>query len=447
MAYVRGNRADYDDWAALGNEGWSFDELLPYFKKSEDNAQIRELGEAYHQAGGSLHVSFSRRFQTPFAAAFIASCAAVGIAPNTDYNGATQKGVGPFQFTIKEGRRDSTAAAFLNPILKRPNLKVITGVQVEKILLEKGRAVGVSARKGRKKQSFLAGKEVILSAGAFNSPQLLMLSGIGDPQELLKHNIACQQELPGVGKNLQDHLFFPVSATAPQQAGLNHLIKTLPQLRALFQWWRKKEGPLTIGPLEAVAFLNTLQPNQRVDTQLHFAPLHIGEGYDYDLYDLDTFPTEEDGYTILPTLLRPKSRGVVQLRSADPTKAPLINPNFLSAEADLQQLIRGGKKALDILQQAPFDPFRKAIIAPLKMNSDVDWAEHIRQSLETVYHPVGTCKMGQDEQAVVDTQLRVHGINGLRVVDASVMPTIVSGNTNAPVIMIAEKAADMIKLD
>lgn len=447
MAYVRGNRADYDDWFALGNKGWSFDEVLPYFKKSENNQQLDELDEAYHQQGGLLNVGFSRDFQTPFSKAFIEACKAVGIPLNKDYNGEKQKGVSPFQFTIKNGKRHSTASAFLKPILNRPNLTVITGALVEQLVIEKGKTRGVRFRKGRTLQQATVSREVILSAGAFNSPQILMLSGVGDPEELARHKIKCQQELKGVGKNLQDHLFFSISATSAKTVGLNHYLKPLPQLRALVQWGWKKTGALSIGPLEAVAFLNTLQEDQRVDTQFHFTPIHLGEGYNYDMYDINTFPTKEDGFSILPTLLRPESRGEVRLKSANPAVAPLIAPNFLSADADLQQLIRGGRKAMEIIQQAPFDEFRKTIITPLKHNSDKDWATHIRKSLETVYHPVGTCKMGLDEAAVVDDQLKVHGIAGLRVVDASIMPTIVSGNTNAPVIMIAEKAADMIMAD
>ncbi len=440
MAYVRGNRADYDGWAELGNAGWDYDSVLPYFMKSEHHEHIHS---PYHSQGGLLHVSHSDRFQTPFSQAFLEACAASGIPNTTDYNGAEQNGSARFQFTIKNGQRQSTATAFLKPVLHRPNLTVMTHAQVQRILLEQDKATGVEVKMKQHAQTIKARKEVIVSAGAFHSPQLLLLSGIGEKTALEQHGITCKRELPGVGKNLQDHLFYSVSATAHQQAGLNHVISPLPQFWAALQWLISKKGPLTIGPLEAVAFFNVDDFAQRVDTQFHFAPLHPGAGYDYDLYDMQTLP-REDGYTILPSLLLPESRGEVCLRDKNPTSSPRIQPNFFSKEADLLHLIKAGKKALEVMEYSAFDPYRKAIIAPPDSSSDDAWAEHIRNSVETIYHPVGTCKMGQDEMAVVDDQLRVHQVEGLRVVDASIMPRIVAGNTNAPVIMIAEKAADLI---
>jgi choline dehydrogenase len=446
MAYVRGNRADYDHWAALGNAGWSFDEVLPYFKKSEDNAHLEQLDAGFHASGGPLHVSFADRFQTPYAAAFLAACEHQGIPRNNDYNGTEQTGASFFQFNIKQGKRQSTATAFLHPVRNRPNLVVITDAQVLEIIIANDRAVGVKAQVGAAASSTkFKAKEVILCAGAFSSPHLLMLSGIGHPEELHKHGIECKHELPGVGKNLQDHLFYAVSATAHQRQGLNHVTRPLSLLKATWQWLTQKTGPLTIGPLEAVAFFNADQPGARVDTQFHFAPLHGGKGYDYDFYDMKTLPRQEDGFTILPSLLLPESIGYVGLRDANPKSTPLVQPNFLSKEADLLHLIKAGKKAQEILHDDAFKGLRKEQVAPLDSSSDEAWAEHIRRSVETIYHPVGTCKMGADEMAVVDNELRVHGIEGLRVVDASIMPRIVSGNTNAPVIMIAEKAAEMIK--
>ncbi|WP_367391608.1 GMC family oxidoreductase [Lewinella sp. LCG006] len=445
MAYVRGNRADYDHWAALGNNGWRFDEVLPYFKKSEDNAQLDQLDAGYHATGGLLHVSFADRFQTPYATAFLEACGHQGIARNNDYNGEEQAGASFFQFNIKQGKRQSTATAFLHPIKKRSNLVVITDAQVLEIILKNDRAVGVKAEVKKGHIMELKAKEVILCAGAFSSPQLLMLSGIGDPEVLDKQGIACKHELPGVGKNLQDHLFYAVSATTQQRQGLNHVTRPFSMAKAAWQWLAHKKGPLTIGPLEAVAFFNADDPGATVDTQFHFAPLHGGKGYDYDFYDMNTLPRQEDGFTILPSLLLPKSIGYVSLQDANPKRAPLVQPNFLSEEADLLHLIKAGKKALEILHDDAFKGLRKEQVAPLDSSSDEAWAEHIRRSVETIYHPVGTCKMGVDEMAVVDHELRIHGIEGLRVVDASIMPRIVRGNTNAPVIMIAEKAADMIK--
>ncbi|MEL7428322.1 MAG: GMC oxidoreductase, partial [Bacteroidota bacterium] len=352
--------------------------------------------------------------------------------PNTDdYNGAKQNGAARFQFTIKKGQRQSTAIAFLKPVLDRPNLTVITHAQVQQIILEQDKATGVQVNVKQQVQTIKARKEVIVSAGAFHSPQLLLLSGIGEKGTLAQHGITCKHELPGVGKNLQDHLFYSVSSTAHQQLGLNHIISPLPQLWAALQWLISKKGPLTIGPLEAVAFFNLDNFADRVNTQFHFAPLHPGSGYNYDLYDLQTLP-RRDGYTILPSLLLPESRGEVSLRDKNPASSPKIQPNFFSQEADLLHLVKAGKKALEVMEHSAFDPYRKAIIAPPNSGSDDAWAEHIRNSVETIYHPVGTCKMGQDEMAVVDDQLRVHQIEGLRVVDASIMPRIVAGNTNAP---------------
>ncbi|MCB9082366.1 MAG: GMC family oxidoreductase N-terminal domain-containing protein [Lewinellaceae bacterium] len=441
MAYVRGNAEDYNDWAALGNTGWGYTDVLPYFIKSEHNEDIHNT---FHGTNGELNVTFPKRFQTPYAQAFVDACRASGFPANDDYNGARQEGAGLFQFTIKDGKRHSAAAAFLHPVKQRSNLTILTQTHTTRIILDNGRAVGVEVitPKGTK-EIINAGQEVILSAGAFASPQLLMLSGIGNPTELQKLGIAVQHALPGVGKNLQDHLFFAVSALTTTQQGQNHHIKPLQQVLDLIQYLFTKRGALTISPLEAVAFGSTSLSPGRVDLQLHFASLQIGADYSVDLYDLNTFPYN-DGVSILPTLLKPKSRGYVSLGSSDPLAAPIIQPNFLAEEADRQVLIEGAKLALKILQAPAFRTHIKQIITPPDATTDEGIFLHIQKQLETVYHPVGTCKMGQDDQAVVDKQLRVRGVQGLRVIDASIMPTIVSGNTNAPVYMIAEKGADMI---
>ncbi|MDG1433600.1 MAG: GMC family oxidoreductase N-terminal domain-containing protein [Saprospiraceae bacterium] len=444
MAYVRGNKADYDAWADLGNNGWDFENILPYFIRSENNEQANQLDENYHGEKGELNVSFAQGFKTPFSSAFIEACQQVGISENLDYNGKKQKGASFFQFNIKNGKRNSAAVAFLKPVLNRPNLKAITKAQVSKIIIENGVAVGLEYfDKNNSKQTIFAEKEIIVSAGAFQSPQLLLLSGIGDANELNQHGIKCVNDLKGVGKNLQDHLFVNVSAKAKQQQGLNHYSPFFKQVAAAINYIFKNKGPFMIGPLESGAFIDLKEEGRPANFQFHFAPMHVGEGYDYDMYDLSTYPTH-DGFTILPTLLHPKSRGFVKLRSSDPLTNPIIQPNFLQEEEDMDQLVTGIKKALEIYQQKAFEPYLEKVNAPLDASSDEAIKTHIRKSVETVYHPVGTCKMGNDNMAVVDSELRVHGVKNLRVVDASIMPRIVTGNTNAAVYMIAEKASDMI---
>ena len=445
MAYVRGNKADYDAWAAQGNSGWDYETILPYFKLSERNEQLYQLDARYHGGDGPLNVTYATRFKTPLADAFVEACIQYGIRENQDMNGAEQEGVGLLQFTIKNGRRHSTAAAFLKPVLNRPNLTVRTQAHTQRILIKDGQAVGVELTTGKSlTETIIAQQEVILAAGAFNSPQLLMLSGIGPGDEIKRHKIDLRHNLQGVGQNLQDHLFAGVSSLANQLVGTNHWLKPINQLKGLWQYVTAQKGPFTISPLEANAFVRTSKTLTQPDLQLHFAPIHIGDDYQADFYDLTTFPTKADGWSILPTLLQPTSRGYVGLRSANPLDAPIIQPNFLSTEKDQHLLLTGTKLALELNKSAAFTPWRKRALVPAEGASDEALMAHIRKIVETVYHPVGTCRMGHDEGAVVDDQLRVRGIEGLRVVDASVMPTIVSGNTNAPVIMIAERAADLI---
>ncbi len=440
MAYIRGHREDYNDWAAAGNEGWDYDSLLPYFIGAENNARLGKTDPQYHGSSGPLCVS-DALYRTPVSRPFVDACKSVGIPETTDFNGEEQEGAGFFQFTIRNGQRHSTAAAYLRPALSRPNLTVITGALTEKIVLDNKRATGVRfSTSAAANQAATARREVIVSAGSFASPQLLMLSGIGDGDALRQHGIAVQHDLPGVGQNLQDHLFLPVSA-ATNVLTSNYEAQPWPQLLGLIRYFFTKTGPMTIGPLEANAFVKTWPGLQQPDLQLHFAPLLCEEGTDF--HDIKRIP-KNSGFTILPTLLKPYSRGFVGLHSADPTAAPLIQPNFLSDVRDLDLLVKGVKLALRLVESPAFDRVRKQISVPVDRSSDEALAAHIRRTVETVYHPVGTCKMGSDPMAVVDSQLRVHGLSGLRVVDASIMPTIVSGNTNAPVIAIAEKAFSLI---
>ncbi|RIV18298.1 choline dehydrogenase [Fibrisoma montanum] len=448
MAYVRGNRLDYDDWASFGNTGWGYDDVLPYFIRSEHNEQITQLDSLYHGQHGPLNVTFAQQYRTVLATAFVDACEQSGIRRNPDYNGAQQEGAGYFQFTIKNARRHSAATAFLKPALKRPNLTVITHAHTHRVVIRNGRATGVDFLTGKNTtETAEARREVIVSAGAFNSPQILMLSGIGPADTLRRYGIDVIQDLPGVGQNLQDHLFTGVSSLCTQPVSSNSVLKPLNQFKALMQYLLSRKGPMTIGPLEANAFLTLDSAADRPNMQFQFAPVHLGDDYSGDMYDMATYPTT-DGYTILPTLLKPKSVGNVSIRSANPLDAPLIDPRYLSHEDDQRVLVEGVKKAVEVMQAAPFGPYCRRLQTPSDRSSDEAILVHIRKQLEAVYHPVGTCKMGpdgpSDPMAVVDPALRVRGVEGLRVADASIMPTIVSGNTNAPVIMIGEKAADLI---
>lgn len=441
MAYIRGNKLDYDDWAKLGNVGWDYEQILTYFKKTEHNEQIQD---SFHGQGGELNVTLAKAYRTPLADAFVEACIAQGLPKNEDFNGQEQEGAGYFQFTIKNQKRCSAATAFLTPILSRPNLKVITHARVRKITIEKDIATGVEFEIGRSIQTAKASREIILSAGAFQSPQLLMLSGIGDKDKLKRMGIIAKKHLQGVGENLQDHAFCILSSLCNQPISANYALKPMNQVRYLAQYMAFKKGPFTISPLEANAFWRTDETQDRPNIQFHFTPVHVGK-YDVDMYDISQYP-HSDGYTILPTLLRPKSRGYVALRSANPTDAPLIQPNYLKHEDDAKTLIMGFKKAFEILQDDAYKPYRLRQHFPERLGSDEEILYHIKRTLESVYHPVGTCKMGNDNMAVVDNELRVHGIEHLRVIDASIMPHIVMGNTNAPVMMIAEKGADLLGL-
>ena len=440
MIYIRGHRNNYDGWRDLGNAGWGYEDVLPYFKRSEDNLRG---ADAYHGTGGPLTVSDVAG--NPLCDLLVeAAKDALGVPLNRDFNGAEQLGLGRYQATIRDGMRCSTSVAFLRPTAARPNLVVETDAHVLGIATEKGRAVGVRYARGSKKNATLsvahAAREVILSAGAIGSPQLLMLSGIGPAAELRRHGISVIADVPGVGKNLQDHLFSSVAYV--DKAGITGNVTPLNLLRWLARYAINRTGPLTSNVAESGGFICSRPGEPQPDLQLHFLPV----GSTQATFDKKTFQPEGHAFSLLPVLLYPKSRGEIRLRSSDPSQSPLIDPRYLSDESDLRLLIEGTRLAQRIARSKLLDHCRGPSLSPLSDAEDeAALISGIRQRCNTLFHPVGTCKMGSDAQAVVDAQLRVHGIQGLRVVDASIMPTIVGGNTNAPTIMIAEKAADLIR--
>jgi len=430
MIYIRGHHHDYDSWRDAGNEGWGYADVLPYFKKAEN--QERGPSE-YHGVGGPLNVC-DRRYTNPLSYAFVDACKELGIPANPDFNGTQNEGAGVFQTTQKNGARWSTVNAYLKPALRRPNLTVHTETQVARVVVEHGRATGVSYMQGGQIETALARREVLVCGGAINSPQILMLSGIGPADHLRAMGIEVVLDLPGVGENLQDHLVAGVQYHITKPISLNDA----ESLGNLFTYLLFKRGPLTSTVAESGAFVKTRDELAAPDIQYHFAPvLFRGHGF-------ENIPGH--GFTILPTLLHPQGRGRIRLHSSDPFAHAAIHANYLSEEEDIRSLLAGMKLAHELAHTQAFAPFLGAEVEPSSWKaSDSETLEVIRQKAETIYHPAGTCKMGSDSLAVVDAQLRVRGIEGLRVVDASVMPTVVGGNTNAPTIMIAEKAADLLK--
>ena len=442
MLYVRGHKADYESWAALGCNGWGWKDCLPYFKKSENNKHILD---DFHGNNGPLHVS-NQQSPRPIAHAFVAAATANQHCLRTDFNDGDNEGVGMYQVTQfhsdkKNGERCSAAAAYLHPVMERPNLTVITKARATKILFEGKCAVGVVYRQDKTSKTVHANKEVLLAAGALQSPQLLQLSGVGRADDITPHGIEMVHELMGVGQNLQDHLDFTLSykTSDTNNFGIG-LVGTARLIAAMLTWWRTGRGMIATPFAEGAAFLKTDPSLDLPDIQLHFViavvddharRLHLGYGYGCHV-----------------CVLRPHSRGIVTLQNADPMADPVIDPQFLSNRRDLETMIKGAKMTHQILQTKPLVSYAKRELFGVKNHmTDTEWEHHIRARADTIYHPVGTCKMGIDDLAVVDPQLRVHGLTGLRVVDASVMPTLIGGNTNAPTIMIAEKCADMIKVD
>jgi len=440
MLYVRGHRWDYDHWASLGNAGWSYDEVLPYFKRAEHNETHTDC--PFHGKGGPLNVA-ELRSPSALNKAFLAAAAMNGIPPVADYNGAEQFGSFMYQVTQKNGERCSAAKGYITPNLSRPNLTVKTSALSSRIVFEGRRAIGVVYNAAGQESTVRARREVIVSSGAFGSPQLMMLSGIGPGAQLQKLGIEVRHDLPGVGENLQDHIdhvqAYRASSSSPT-FGVS-VRGSAKMAGAMLEWKKQRTGLVTSNFAESGAFVRSSPDVEVPDLQMvfviamvddHNRKLHLGHGYSCHI-----------------EVLRPRSRGHVRLASRDPHAAPLIDPKFLDDERDLELLVKGVELQMDILQSTPFDAYRGKMLYPVNRNDRAAIEQDIRNRADTQYHPVGTCKMGPqaDGMAVVDERLRVHGIDALRVVDASIMPTLCGGNTNAPTIMIGEKAADMIRAD
>ena len=438
MLYVRGHQWDYDHWAELGNEGWSFEEVLPYFKKCENN---EIFDNDYHGQGGPLNVD-KIRHKNKIVDDFVKTGSSI-FGHNEDFNGESQEGIGYYQTTQKNGKRCSTAKAYLVPALERDNLTVFTDTNVNKINIDDGKATGVHCINAEGNEFFIeASKEVLLSSGAFGSPQILLRSGIGPADEILKHGIEHKLELPGVGKNLQDHIDYVTVHKYKSIKLFGFSIGTLffKYPYELFKYFLTKTGMFTSTVAEAGGFIRSRNDIDIPDTQLHFSPGMIVDHGREHMWGT--------GISCHTCLLRPKSRGEVTLNSADPSDDPKIDPKFLSHPDDVKDMVAGYKKMMKIMNKEPVAKYTsKHVLRPIDLDDDEDIEKAIRETADTVYHPVGTCMMGSDDMAVVDSSLKVHNIEGLRVVDASIMPTLIGGNTNAPTIMIGEKASDMIIRD
>lgn len=431
MIYIRGNSADYDEWRdSYGAKGWGFDDVLPYFIKAESNDRFTG---PFHGTDGPLHVE-DRRYTHELSEAFVDAAVATGLKRNDDFNGAEQEGAGVYQVTCHKGQRWSVADAYLRPAMHRPNLIISTESFATKVLIEGGRATGVAYRKLGVDRTAHANAEVIVSGGSINSPQLLMLSGIGPGAHLCEHGIDVVCESAGVGQNLQDH---PAAGFLVYTLGTTDLAE-FNTLGSLVKWRTRKSGPLTSNVGEAGGFFKSRDDLAAPDLQIHVAP----SGF----YDNGIHEPGRRAATIASTLVNVQSRGTLRLRSADPTWHPEIDPAYYEDQADLDAMVQGFRVVGEMVRAAPFAKFVDEPWKPASLNpSDDQIIDTIRTLSQTLYHPVGTCAMGSGGDAVVDPELRVNGVEGLRVVDASVMPRVPRGNTNAPTIMIGEKAADLIK--
>ena len=440
MLYIRGHARDYDIWRQLGNEGWSYDEVMPYFKRSEKN----ENGPSdFHGGDGELGVSNPVFKNNPLHQAFLDAGVEAGYPYNEDLNGANQEGFGPAQQTIWNGKRESTGQSFIKPIKNRKNLVITTHSVSNKLIFKGSTCVGIEYIKNKKIHSAYAECEVLICGGAINSPQLLQLSGIGKGDYIKKWGLDVVSDLPGVGENLQDHLDILSHYECTQPVtDARHMMGpfgwgVVKQALILGQWALTGTGPGNDIGLAALSFLKTDDSLDVPDIQMHF----IGAL----LKDHGKTKPDQHCFSNHVCMLRPESRGYIALKSLNPTTQPLIQPNYLSTQKDIDVMVKGVKLSREIVNQKAFDDYRGAELNPgPQVQTDKDIEEFIRANAETIYHPVGTCKMGNDEFAVVDDKLRVRGVENLRVVDASVMPTLIGGNTNAPTIMIADKISDHI---
>lgn len=436
LVHVRGNASDYDRWAQMGNAGWSFAGCLPYFRRSECDP---DGASALHGGDGPIKLARGPGLDamSPLARGMVEAGVEAGYPYNPDQNAASQEGFGPATGTFADGIRQSAYACYLRPVMQRPNLHVITGAQVSRIVIESGRATAVEyVRKGRTVR-LDAETEVLLCGGAIHSPQILQLSGVGDPELLRRHGIAIAAALPGVGENLKDHLAVTVQETVTQPYSALAYVQPFAAAKALLQYMLFTSGPSLSNGLEAMAFVKSREGLSDPDIQYHLPILMYGD-HGRDI-------VQREGFMFHATACQPHSTGSVRIRSGSIKDAPLIDPNYLSAEEDLRVLRAGIRIARDVIAQPALAALRDAELAPgLAVQSDAELDAYIRETAISVYHHVGTCRMGNDEMAVVGADLKVHGIDALRVVDASVMPDIVTGNTHAATIMIAEKASDMI---
>lgn len=440
MIYIRGHASDYDQWRQMGLSGWSYEEVLPYFKRAET---LHGEPSPYHGFDGPLHVSWGELGDHPLNAGVIKAGVEAGYKFTEDFNGADQEGFGRYQLTIRDGQRWSAAVGYLDPIREaRPNLSIVTGARTTKLVIEKGRVVGVEYVAGKKGEAQIAyaDGEVLLAAGAVQSPQILQLSGIGDPDALAKHGIKAVHALKGVGANLQDHLDVCLNWTSKGPLSLYNETKGLKQLMVGINYMLNGKGAGRQNGLESGAFLKSRPDLAAPDLQIHFVRAIMKN------HAKET--VNADGYTLHVCQLRPESRGTIDLRSADPFDDPAILANYLATEEDKRAIRQGVHMARDVVAQPSLRELTDAELSPgAGVQTDAEIDAWVRQFGETIYHPVGTAKMGLegDPMAVVNAELKVIGLDGLRVVDASAMPTLVGGNTNAPTIMLAEKAADMIR--